>query len=54
MDLRTVGQGALLSYRALFTWLNPLGYISSRIVRPVGRPSRSPPCPRTTAPGRAA
>lgn len=29
-------QGAALSYRALFTWLNPLGYISSRIVRPIG------------------
>ncbi|MFD8009187.1 ABC transporter permease [Streptomyces sp. NPDC058955] len=31
-----VVRGALLSYRALFTWLNPLGYISSRIVRPIG------------------
>ncbi|NEB74306.1 ABC transporter permease [Streptomyces sp. SID14478] len=29
-------RGALLSYRALFTWLNPLGYVSSRIVRPIG------------------
>ncbi|EFL13344.1 ABC transporter permease [Streptomyces sp. C] len=28
--------GAALSYRALFTWLNPLGYLSSRIVRPIG------------------
>jgi ABC-2 type transport system permease protein len=36
MDVRTVGNGALLSYRALFTWLNPLGYLSSRVVRPVG------------------
>lgn len=31
-----VVRGALLSYRALFTWLNPLGYLSSRIVRPIG------------------
>jgi ABC-2 type transport system permease protein len=29
-------RGALLSYKALFSWLNPLGYISSRIVRPIG------------------
>ncbi|MCX4692832.1 ABC transporter permease [Streptomyces sp. NBC_01408] len=29
-------RGAALSYRALFTWLNPLGYLSSRIVRPIG------------------
>ncbi|MEV7726867.1 ABC transporter permease [Streptomyces sp. NPDC087917] len=29
-------RGATLSYRALFTWLNPLGYLSSRIVRPIG------------------
>ncbi|MEU6997298.1 ABC transporter permease [Nonomuraea sp. NPDC046570] len=29
-------QESLLSYRALFTWLNPLGYLSSRIVRPIG------------------
>lgn len=29
-------RGALLSYRALFTWLNPVGYLSSRIVRPIG------------------
>lgn len=36
MDVRTVGGGALLSYRALFTWLNPLGYLSTRVVRPVG------------------
>jgi ABC-2 type transport system permease protein len=28
--------GAALSYKALFSWLNPLGYLSSRIVRPVG------------------
>jgi ABC-2 type transport system permease protein len=26
---------AWLSYRALFTWLNPLGYVSSRIMMPV-------------------
>jgi ABC-2 type transport system permease protein len=32
----SVVQGALLSYRALFTWLNPLGYISSRLIRPIG------------------
>jgi ABC-2 type transport system permease protein len=32
----SVMQGALLSYRALFTWLNPLGYISSRLIRPIG------------------
>jgi ABC-2 type transport system permease protein len=31
-----VFHGAALSYRALFTWLNPLGYLSSRIVRPIG------------------
>ncbi|MDX3075935.1 ABC transporter permease [Streptomyces sp. MI02-7b] len=29
-------RGAALSYRALFTWLNPLGYLSSRVIRPVG------------------
>ncbi|MFF9018211.1 ABC transporter permease [Streptomyces sp. NPDC014870] len=29
-------RGAALSYRALFTWLNPLGYLSSRVVRPIG------------------
>ncbi|RSM61967.1 hypothetical protein DMB66_23170 [Actinoplanes sp. ATCC 53533] len=29
-------RNAALSYRALFTWLNPIGYISSRLVRPVG------------------
>ncbi|MDP5315765.1 ABC transporter permease [Streptomyces poriferorum] len=29
-------QGAALSYRALFTWLNPLGYLSSRLIRPIG------------------
>jgi len=29
-------QGAALSYRGLFTWLNPWGYLSSRIVRPIG------------------
>ncbi|MFE7269460.1 ABC transporter permease [Streptomyces sp. NPDC057623] len=34
--MTTVLRGALLSYKALFTWLNPLGYLSSRIVRPVG------------------
>lgn len=28
--------GPVLAYRALFTWLNPLGYLSSRIVRPIG------------------
>ena len=33
---RTVGEGAALSYRALFTWLNPLGYLSTRVVRPIG------------------
>jgi ABC-2 type transport system permease protein len=32
----TVLKGALLSYKALFTWLNPLGYLSSRVIRPVG------------------
>jgi ABC-2 type transport system permease protein len=31
-----VAQGSILSYRALFTWLNPLGYLSSRIIRPIG------------------
>ncbi|TDD07743.1 ABC transporter permease [Nonomuraea deserti] len=35
MDNHVV-RGALLSYRALFTWSNPLGYLSSRIVRPIG------------------
>ena len=27
--------GSVLSYRALFTWLNPWGYVSSRILLPV-------------------
>lgn len=26
---------AWLSYRALFTWLNPIGYVSSRLIAPV-------------------
>ncbi|MGW7259941.1 ABC transporter permease [Streptomyces sp. NPDC054834] len=34
--MTTVLKGALLSYKALFTWLNPLGYLSSRLARPVG------------------
>ncbi|AXI81010.1 ABC transporter permease [Peterkaempfera bronchialis] len=34
--MTTYIKGALLSYKALFTWLNPLGYVSSRIVRPIG------------------
>jgi ABC-2 type transport system permease protein len=34
--MTTVLRGALLSYKALFTWLNPLGYLSSRLARPVG------------------
>ncbi|WP_151770047.1 ABC transporter permease [Streptomyces abyssomicinicus] len=34
--LRAALRGAALSYRALFTWFNPLGYLSSRIVRPIG------------------
>jgi ABC-type multidrug transport system permease subunit len=29
-------QGAVLSYRALFSWLNPVGYLSSRVIRPIG------------------
>lgn len=29
-------RGANLSYRALFTWLNPIGYVSSRLIRPIG------------------
>ncbi|MGW7523813.1 ABC transporter permease [Streptomyces sp. NPDC054783] len=33
---RAALRGAALSYRALFTWFNPLGYLSSRIVRPIG------------------
>src|SRR5450830_1565129 len=32
----TTLHGSVLSYKALFNWLNPLGYISSRLVRPVG------------------
>ncbi|GAB7183419.1 hypothetical protein ATKI12_3250 [Kitasatospora sp. Ki12] len=35
-DVRSLLREAMLSYRALFTWLNPLGYLSSRIVRPIG------------------
>ncbi|MEU8001127.1 ABC transporter permease [Catellatospora sp. NPDC049111] len=34
--MRDFLHGAVLSYKALFTWLNPLGYLSSRIVRPIG------------------
>lgn len=34
--MNTYIKGALLSYKALFTWLNPLGYLSSRIIRPIG------------------
>lgn len=34
--MKALLQGAALSYQALFTWLNPLGYLSSRIVRPIG------------------
>ncbi|QKW29898.1 ABC transporter permease [Streptomyces seoulensis] len=34
--VRAALRGAALSYRALFTWFNPLGYLSSRIVRPIG------------------
>lgn len=34
--VRAALRSAGLSYRALFTWFNPLGYLSSRIVRPVG------------------
>ncbi|MEU3608354.1 ABC transporter permease [Streptomyces sp. NPDC035033] len=34
--MTTYIKGALLSYKALFTWLNPLGYLSSRIVGPIG------------------
>lgn len=33
--VRTFALSAWLSYRALFTWLNPWGYISTRIVAPV-------------------
>jgi ABC-2 type transport system permease protein len=33
--IRSLLLGSWLSYRALFTWLNPLGYVSSRIVMPV-------------------
>jgi ABC-2 type transport system permease protein len=33
--LRSLVLGSWLSYRALFTWLNPLGYASSRIVMPI-------------------
>jgi ABC-2 type transport system permease protein len=33
--MRSLLVGSWLSYRALFTWLNPLGYVSSRIVMPV-------------------
>lgn len=33
---RAALHGSALSYRALFTWFNPLGYLSSRIVRPIG------------------
>lgn len=33
--VRTFLLGAWLSYRALFTWLNPWGYISTRIVAPI-------------------
>jgi ABC-2 type transport system permease protein len=36
LKVTSVLQGAILSYRALFTWLNPLGYISSRLIRPIG------------------
>lgn len=32
---RRAGTSAVLSYRALFTWLNPYGYVSSRVVMPV-------------------
>ena len=32
---RRLLEAAWLSYRALFTWLNPWGYVSSRIVMPV-------------------
>lgn len=34
--MTTYLRGAALSYKALFTWLNPAGYLSSRIVRPIG------------------
>lgn len=33
--VRTFALSAWLSYRALFTWLNPWGYISTRIVAPI-------------------
>lgn len=33
--LHRFGTYAWLSYRGLFTWLNPLGYLSSRILMPV-------------------
>lgn len=33
--IRTFLLAAWLSYRALFTWLNPWGYISTRIVSPI-------------------
>lgn len=34
-SIRTFALSAWLSYRALFTWLNPWGYLSTRIVAPV-------------------
>lgn len=33
--LRQFAISSLLSYRALFTWLNPWGYVSSRILMPI-------------------
>lgn len=33
--MRQVGTIAWLSYRALFTWLNPVGYVANRLIQPV-------------------
>lgn len=32
---RRLALASWLSYRALFTWLNPVGYVSSRVVSPI-------------------